>query len=336
MRLLTLFTLLSLAVSATSATVQDLYDVRVPVADQTAESRTDALGGAFSKMLVKVSGTSVVLENNALLAEQATASEYVSSLRYERDDEGNLMLSVSFMADPVQKLLENSGAPLWGASRPMTQLWLAVSEDGERVAIGPEEDDWRLALNTAMKDRGLPYILPTWDLEDQMALPLASLWGLFEQDIEAATKRYSSEGYLAGRITAAGGYNSFSGYLTYGNQQIALSLQGETPEELAGQLAAAIAEHLSEKYAVIAIPGADGGHILRVAGINTFADYHAVLTYLKGHVAVRDAVMLGSHGNELTVSLDLSGAWPQVWDVLALDARLAESEEEPGLYIWQQ
>jgi len=61
-----------------------------------------------------------------------------------------------------------------------------------------------------------------------------------------------------------------------------------------------------------------------------------VLNYLKGHVAVRDAVMLGSHGNELTVSLDLSGAWPQVWDVLALDARLAESEEEPGLYIWLQ
>ncbi|MEK9712663.1 MAG: hypothetical protein VW258_08855, partial [Thalassolituus sp.] len=85
-----------------------------------------------------------------------------------------------------------------------------------------------------------------------------------------------------------------------------------------------------------AIPGADGGHILRVAGINSFTDYHAVLKYLKGHVAVRDVVMLSSSGSELTLALDLSGSWAQVWDVLALDARLAESEEEPGLYIWQQ
>jgi hypothetical protein len=333
-RLLLLFTLFCCSVCASAATVRDLHNVRVPVLDQSEASRADAIGGAFQQVLIKVSGTRDVLDNAILMGEQAKAKSYISSLRYERDATNQLQLSVTFMPAPLQVLLESADAPIWGASRPLTQLWIAENTGEERAVVGVDHKLWYHELQIAMDARGLPVIFPTWDLEDEMALPVASLWGLFEQDIERAVDRYASDGYAAGRIIQLGNEFNFSGYLTYSKSREIIDVSAASIPLLANQIAGSIAESLSDRYAVVALKGVDSGYVLRVNGVQGFSSYRALMDYLSAHVGVREARLVKTEGDTLTLALELTGSWQQVWDVLALDQKLIRSDT-PGLYAWQ-
>jgi hypothetical protein len=333
-RLLLLFTLFCCSVYTSAATVRDLHNVRVPVLDQSEASRTDAIGGAFQQVLIKVSGTRDVLDNAALMGEQAKAKSYISSLRYERDATNQLQLSVTFMPAPLQVLLESADAPIWGASRPLTQLWIAENTGDERAVVGVDNKLWYHELQMAMDARGLPVIFPTWDLEDEMALPVASLWGLFEQDIERAVDRYASDGYAAGRIIQIGNEFNFSGYLTYSKSREIIDVSAASIPLLASQIAGSIAESLSDRYAVVALKGVESGYVLRVNGVQGFSSYRALMDYLSAHVGVREARLVKTEGDTLTLALELTGSWQQVWDVLALDQKLIRSDT-PGLYAWQ-
>lgn len=334
MRLLIVLTMIGFSFCVSAATVRDLHSVHVPVDNQTEQSRKDAIGGAFQKVLIKVSGTKDILNNEILMGEQANAKSYISSLRYERDSSNQLQLSVTFMAAPLQTLLESADAPVWGASRPLIQLWIAESTGRERTVVRVENEIWFRELQSAMEARGLPIIFPNWDLEDEIALPVASLWGLFEQDIDRAVDRYASDGYLAGRILQSAGRYRFEGYLTFGDTRETLEVSATSEGLLANEVAGIIAEGLSDRYAVVAQKGVDSGYMLRVNGVQGFSSYRELLDYLGAHVGVREARLVKAQGDTLTLALVLTGSWKQVWDVLALDQKLTGTTT-PGLYIWQ-
>ena len=336
MRLLLLLLTLGWATFSYSVTVSGLYRVSVPVADQTSDSRSQAAALAFDKVLIKVSGTGEVLQNDMLQSARSKAESYISSLRYERDAEtSELSLVVEFMAMPLQKLLETSGAPVWGSSRPLTALWLVEDTENERTAVSLENDLWAAVVSDAMAERGVPVLYPAWDLDDEIALSLPQLWGLFEDDIAKANERYSSDGYLAGRILGVGDEFSFAGYAQFGEERLPLQTRVATAEELASWLSSQLAEHLSSRYAVIALPEelAAGGHIIRISGVNTFPAYRGLVDYLSSHVAIRGTRVLSVQGEVVTLSLDTLSSWAQAWDVLALDKKLAETEEA-GSYVW--
>lgn len=334
MRLLIVLTMIGFSFCVSAATVRDLHSVHVPVDNQTEQSRKDAIGGAFQKVLIKVSGTKDILNNEILMGEQANAKSYISSLRYERDSSNQLQLSVTFMAAPLQTLLESADAPVWGASRPLIQLWIAESTGRERTVVRVENEIWFRELQSAMEARGLPIIFPNWDLEDEIALPVASLWGLFEQDIDRAVDRYASDGYLAGRILQSAGRYRFEGYLTFGDTRETLEVSATSEGLLANEVAGIIAEGLSDRYAVVAQKGVDSGYMLRVNGVQGFSSYRELFDYLGAHVGVREARLVKAQGDTLTLALVLTGSWQQVWDVLALDQKLTGTTT-PGLYIWQ-
>ena len=323
-------------VAVQAVTVSDLYRVSVPVQDQTSQSRADAVTAAFHKVLVKVSGTRETLDNALLADHEKRAESYISSLRYERQqDSGELRLEVNFMPAPLQKLLGQSGAPVWGASRPLTALWLVEDSGQGRTPVSLANELWGTAVSSAMNERGVPVLFPAWDLDDEMALPLVRLWGLFEEDISRAAVRYSADGYLAGRILSIGDGLSFAGYSQYGEEYIPLQFSATSIEELASMLADHLAETLSDRYAVVALPSelAAGGHVIRVAGVDGFTDYRRLLDYLSEHVAIRGVRVLSLQGSEITLSIDTLNSWAQAWDVLALDRKLQETEEADS-YVW--
>ena len=104
---------------------------------------------------------------------------------------------------------------------------------------------------------------------------------------------------------------------------------------LALEVAAEVAEKLSERYAVIPLAGIDNNELIRVTGINTFADYRALLEYLSANVAVRDVVVVASDRDEVTLALDLTTGWSQVLDSMALDKKII-ADEEGVAYVWQR
>ena len=319
-----------------AAVVRDLYQVAVPVADQTQASRKPAVRAAFDAVVVKVSGTRDSLTNPAIAAAADSAETLISSLRYERDPaSGELRLEVGFMETPVQAMLEQSGAPVWGASRPQTALWLVEDTGSGRNAVSPENLNWAQALRAAMRTRGVPLLLPSWDLEDDMALPLARLWGLFEQDIAAAAQRYPADAYLAGRILGNDQALSFAGYLQSGTERTPVQLSAADAAGLAAAIADMLAEQYSDRYAVVALPQelAAGGQVIRVSGVDGFSAYRRLIDYLGAHVAIRGLRVLRVSGSEVTLSVDTASSWTQAWDVLALDKKLTVAEGA-DTYVW--
>jgi len=332
-RIITWMCLCALSVTAEAAQVQGLYQVSVTVADQTQESRDEAILAAYNTMLIRLSGNDSVLDNPALTKDATSAGALISSLRYERTDNDELALVVEFMAPPMQALIRQSGEPLWGDSRPLTQLWLAVSGEQGREVVGPENLEWQSSVLSAMQKRGLPVLLPTWDLDDQMALPVVSLWGLFEEDIAAAAARYSSDGYLAGRIAQVRGQWRFTGYTRYGDVQSNIMLSHEDPQALLDSVAANVAEQLSARYAIVAQNQSAEGEIIRVSGVSSFQQYRALLDYCEAQAAITHTEVLGARQDEVTLRLSLSGDWLQIRDALALDQALVATDDT-HVFVW--
>ncbi len=334
MRFLAVLFLSFFSILAHSATVSDLYQVSVAVENQSMASRSEALSQAYRKMLVRLSGTDASLNNDILTREADRAETHITSMSYHRDDTGALFMDVNFNPASLRTLFESAQAPVWGSSRPSLLLLMAAeTETGERLALN-QASEWGQIVVSAMRERGLPFLFPSWDLEDEMTLPVSRLWGQFEQDIQAMAARYPSDGYISGRFwfTADSGW-TFSGYLNHAGNPLTLRATGETPDAVAMAIAGQVAESLSSRYAVTAgNQAAASGFKVLVAGINDFGAYRKLQDYLSARVGIRDVQLLNASGDTVTLSLNLSGDWEQIWRVIELDQRLEKRPDDERLY----
>ncbi len=330
---LILLGLLSLATHA--VVVSGLYDARVLVADQSLANRRSGIEQAYQQVLVKVSGHTSTLQNSQLQQEQANAESMVSQIRYVRGEQSQLFLQVSFSASQIQALLKRAGEPIWGSSRPLTLVWLAQEVDGQQRMVMDDDLIVRSAIQNAMEERGIPILFPANDLDDELALPVERLWGLFRQDVTLASERYPVDGYLAGRIIPSASSWYFAGQFNYGAEVTQFSVQAESAEVLALQVADKLADTLSSRYAVTenAEQSADA-YVIQVNRVTSFGDYQGMLNYLSAHIAISNIRVLSVNKDEVILSLTLATSWPQVWDVLALDKRLKETDQ-PNVLQWQ-
>lgn len=318
--------------------VSDLYAVDVTVADQTAESREAGMAAALQQVLVKVSGKQTVLDNPAIQKQLAHADRLVKRYRYARDDvDDSVRLQVIFADDLIDRLLRNAGEPIWGKSRPLLLSWQAVEDDSQRQFVNQSSGTWSILFERVMQERGLPVLWPTQDLADELVLPLEKLWGLFKQDIQTASGRYQADAVVAGRLSPATeqGWN-YRGVLFHQQTTVALSAKAEEAEDVLRLIADQVAGYFAAQYAVATnVVAQPQGFQLQVTGIENFASYHELLTYLNSKVAINNVSLLNVDGSRLTLELDLATDWQHVWNVMALDKRLSVSEEA-GVLHWGQ
>lgn len=318
--------------------VSDLYEVDVSVADQTAENREAGMALALEQVLIKVSGKQTVLDNPAIQQQLTSADRLVKRYRYARDEvDDSVRLQVIFAGNLIDRLLRNAGEPIWGKSRPLILIWQAVEEDAQRQFLNQDSGAWPVLVERVMSERGLPVLWPTLDLADELVLPLEKLWGLFKQDIQVASSRYQADAVVAGRLSPASEEGwSYSGILFHQQTTLALSAQAEDAEGVLRLVADQVASYFASQYAVetnaVAQPQ---GFQLQVTGVENFASYHELLTYLNSKVAINNVSLLKVDGTRLTLALDLAADWQQVWSVMALDKRLSISEEA-GVLHWGQ
>ncbi len=334
MRFLVVLSILFMPAMALSATVTGLYNVSVPVENQSAASREAAVAEAYQQMIVRLSGQESSLDNDLLRQEASKAETHLTSLSYLRDEQGLLSLVVNFNPSSLRALFENAQAPVWGASRPSLLVLMAVeTASGERQVLS-QSTEWGQIVGASLQTRGLPYLFPSWDLEDEITLPVARLWGQFEQDIAALAERYPNEGILTGRFWKnADAQWQFSGSLRHAEETLPLRNTAATENELALIIAGQAAASLSERYAVTAGGSANNpGFRIQVAGIEDFSEYRALQDYLAGRVGVRSVQVMNAEADTVTLVLSLSGEWDQIWRVMELDNKLEKRPEDERLY----
>ncbi len=276
-----------------AAEVSDLYEAEVRVADRGANQRKVSLRNALAEVLVKITGARNVTSRANLAPALERASEYVQQYRYRlvpeaegssaQSEAPRWLLWTRFDSEAINRLLRERHLSVWGSTRPVTLLWLAVEDQGRRDLIGADSDPATANLVTQVADgRGTPILLPLLDLEDQRQLNFSDVWGDFEDAIFAASERYASDVVLVGRAARRGGATWSVRWSLYQGNNAAHWETSENTQRGALWLGMQNAmDVVVSRFAPLAGEDTQTSVLLHVDDINTVFDYARVSRYLK-------------------------------------------------------
>ena len=333
--------LLVVAQKLDAVTLENLYQAEVLSESQSdAQRRIDASEG-LSQVLTRVSGRSDILQNPVIVAALKTPEQYYSEFSYARVEAGNdaaaalpqpgldplsaetprQVMRIRFAPSLIAKILREADLPVWGSNRPSVLSWMAIDDESGRQVLGEANPSlFAKTLNQAARARGVPLLLPLWDLEDSRGVSSSEIWGRFLGRIEAASKRYSPDKILVFRAESEFS-NQWRGdwSLGEGGQWRSGTVYGESQAQLATALVGVLASVLSEQYAVTSTRSEVR---LTVEGITEIQDYAEVSRYLEGLTQVMSVQPVRILTDMVEFKLRSEGEVQQIIDVIALDRKL--------------
>ena len=334
--------LLVVAQKLDAVTLENLYQAEVLSESQSdAQRRIDASEG-LSQVLTRVSGRSDILQNPVIVAALKTPEQYYSEFSYARveavNDEAAALpqpgldplpaetprqvMRIRFAPSLIAKILREADLPVWGSNRPSVLNWMAIDDESGRQVLGEANPSlFAKTLNQAARARGVPLLLPLWDLEDSRGVSSSEIWGRFLGRIEAASKRYSPDKILVFRAESEFS-NQWRGdwSLGEGGQWRSGTVYGESQAQLATALVGVLASVLSEQYAVTSTRSEVR---LTVEGITEIQDYAEVSRYLEGLTQVMSVQPVRILTDMVEFKLRSEGEVQQIIDVIALDRKLS-------------
>ncbi len=307
-----------------------LYQQRVAVADESNRERNRAYELAFRRMIVKVTGVEARLEHPRIRAAAANAGDFVQAFAYATEAAagpiaGQRYLEVQFSAPLINQLLSEADIPVWDSNRPSVLVWMVLQDvAGQRSLLSPETAPEIIEyMRRFSEERGLPIIFPLLDIEDRRNLPADAIWTQDELAIRAASNRYDPDSILAGRLlfTATGEFVGLWQFLFMGETEVFDGFATEIEDYLAVPLGR-ITRNLAGYFALV--PGGPGEQSvrLRVDGVRNFADYTALVDYVRGIGLVQNAEVVSVDGERLELELGLQGSMEQLFNLIALDRDL--------------
>jgi len=330
------------AAGAAAEEVPWLYEVEVPVADQSSMARLDAAGRALAELLTRLTGLASVPRNEAVSRALAAPDLYYNQFAYERDaaDE-ELRLRLQFTPRSVLELIRDANLPIWRANRPAVLAWVVVDDGTERrILAADSEHPVVAALRERARERGLPLRLPLMDLTDQLAVSPAAVWGRLSQTLMPASARYAADIVLVGRIQQLGGDRWEADWEFWVEGDIReLELEAAEPQPLGRAAADLVADELAARYAVLdrGVRRLD----LVVSAVQGAGDYAALLRYFGGLEFVEQVTVSSVSGDRLGVSLFTAAEPDQLLELFRLDQRLFPDRlnDSPGgaiELVWQR
>ncbi|MGA1370436.1 MAG: DUF2066 domain-containing protein [Pseudomonadales bacterium] len=158
----------SIAVDQTATTVQPtalaeidpalLYQVDVPVRDQSNAARREAGREAFGIVLKRLTGLSAPLSLSAVATAARDPEAFFARFGYQPGAEpGTQALRVQFSPPALFELIRSARLPVWPSARPVVRVW--VLRDGRvqpRVSDSTQDTAFFAALADRARHWGLP------------------------------------------------------------------------------------------------------------------------------------------------------------------------------------
>jgi hypothetical protein len=370
----------------TAAEVRDLYAAEVTIASMgSTADRETAVREALAVVLVKVTGDRDVATRPGVAGMLAQASSYMEQFEYRKvalpvpesgaekmlDDAlleapsvndfaseqmltaeptepaEALHLRVVFDEMAVNRMLQQLALPIWGKTRPVVLVWLAVQEGMQRYLLDAE-------LNSDLRDqvlehaglRGMPLVFPLMDLEDRANINISDVWGNFSDTIMSASGRYHTDVILVGRVHQAGDAIWRGRWALY-QQDGTLNWEtegGTLDQVLAGGVDGG-ADYLARQYAQVLTTVASQEVVVNVAGVENLAQYARTLDYLESLNQIASLQVAEVSANDLYLRIAIRGTVEglgktiELGDVLELEPRsdqLPFVSPEPGLAETQE
>jgi len=328
--------LLSWTAAASAEVVPNLYQVDVPVTEQSAAELRRAASAGLAEVLVRVSGRADAGHNPALAPAIAGADRYLDQYRYEHGAaNGGQVVRLNFASRQSDQLLRGAGLPVWGANRP-NMLVLLAFDDGKGRTLVSEAGHPELvaALCEQALRRGLVVHFPASDAEVQ-TISTDDVWRLDAGKAQSALSAQHADAVLLGRLSQGGG--RWSGAWTLASKEQHSEAEGEG-ESLGAYLVPSfdkVADALAAQYAVAA-SGSSESLLVRLVGIANFDDYARALSYLQQIGGVKGVSPVQVLNDQVVLQLRIDGGAEQLTRQLALDNRMQAQAEQNGAALGSQ
>jgi hypothetical protein len=306
--------------------VSGLYNGRVLVADQTAQSRSKGVDQALEQVLIKLTGNSKIMQLPGIQKAVSNTNNFIASVGYtklparspadfsagsadELSDQPGFSLQVSFSAQAIDQLIRWAQLPILPAGRPKLVFWIVRddAETGRQFVTEQASPDFTQSFQQIMQDRAMPFHLPALDLEDQLSLSVNEAWSMREETIEVASQRYGADGWVLLRFfTTTSGQVRGSWTYKLGDQRGFDDVRGENAEVFVGLAVNELVDSISSQLTYV--PQADTSKlVVQINQVDSFADYQAVLAQLKSLKLVRSSHVSAVEGDRLFVTVDIDG-----------------------------
>jgi hypothetical protein len=302
-----------------------LYEVSVPVASQSSDERSRAAGEALLNLLTRLTGLANVPRTERVTEAVNATQPYYNEFRYASGPEDTLELVVQFDPSSVQALIRESELPIWRSNRERVLAWVVVQEGAERFLLGATSQSALVAgLERRALDGGLPLTIPLLDLEDQLAVDPAAVWGRLSQVVDPASVRYGADVLLLGRLmsTPEGGWESDWEFWVDG-VVVPFTAEGEL-EAQGTQAVDILADELASRRVV------HGGRAdqlrLVVSGIATPADYGNLLDYMRSLEFIEHVGVAGIRSDRLWLTVDTPADPGRLLAAFERDGRLYDDQ----------
>ncbi|PKF55413.1 hypothetical protein CW748_12990 [Alteromonadales bacterium alter-6D02] len=348
-----LFICLTSSIQVMAKQVDNLYRAQTEVVNQSSKVRNEAIKRLFAAVLIKVSGKSAVMDNVKVMEAASNAQRFLTDFNYLRDG-SRLLLRVSFNETVIDDLLKSNGVSIWGSQRPSVMLWLAYENENQRRQIVSESDATVLErlIKEQSQQRGLPLLLPLWDLDDQMQLSTTDIWALFGDKVAQVNQRYASNYMILSRIGAQGlfkrldwaiykvatnGSNQFDSGMTQkivgsGSEEV------ESIEQAMRVLVNQSTDFFASQYSVDTTEE-QGKLEFVVNNIESLEQFVGVTNYLNAIKAVESVNLVSSIGSRYTFSVRFLGNKLSLIDGIALEQKLIVQPmftSEQNVYMWHR
>jgi hypothetical protein len=325
--------------AAGAVTVEDLYTVEVPVADQTTELRLEAFREAFRQLIIKVSGSDDALNSPAFERPLQNSSRYVKQFTYlARENEGDqelgsvLYLKIDFDQRLVQSLLRENRFPVWGKERPGNLLVISYDvNETVKLVSGETTPELVDMLDEAAEKQGLPLLYPLMDLEDISLIRVNDVVSRHIDKIEIMASRYAPDTLVVGQIVG----RSDTGWLgdwevRFDDQLFKWQHRASSQEVVVSQLVEHLSRILALEYALQSNTNSKQNLLMSISGLEGIRYLNSAKRYLQT-LTVVDSVRVSSiKGDVVTFDIHLNNEIGDFQRLIEF-GEVLEQEEYPQL-----
>ncbi len=319
---------------AQAEVVNNLYDAQIPVSQRSQAALKDAAAEGLRQVLVRVSGSEDVAYAEEVRRVLPRAESMLNQYHYStstEDGREQLFVDFSFSEVEVNRLLSQSGLPVWDKNRPQTLVWLVVDDFSGRHFVSEASDPEIVqVLRDVAARRGLPLVFPVLDIDDKLQLTTAQVWSMDLDAVRRAAERYRTSQILTGRLTRLSSSWMANLAVINGVDEDQLDRQGPELPDILRPVINAVADELASRFAVVRTGQGGAREHVVVSGVDNFRDYARLLTYLEGVAVIEHANPVWVAGSQAIIELHLDGSMDKARQFFLLDKKLTE-DQNPGV-----
>jgi len=326
-----------------AASVDGLYEVRIPVATQAEAEREGAVKQAMATVLVRVTGNRQIETVPAGAKIVGLAGRFLRQYRYESMPVGKTVEGVSplptqllyaqFDEAALNEAIWREKLTVWGKTRPSLLVWLVTQDVDRHVAFEDRADSMLgQALRDQARNRGVPLLIPTFDAADQAKVSIEDVWNGVVERIRQASVRYPTEAILAGQVAQMPD-GSWAGRWVYmlGEEVKTWDLHAPDANALAKAALDAASDEIAARYAPSVVSGEAAEVVIRVADVRNVDDYARTQRYLASLPGVSSVQVVKVEATRLLLRVDLRSGKAAFEQAIALGGQLGPDRLDPNL-----